>query len=62
MVDNLQEIVHQALDNAKANGYDMTGWNPDVVAEDLVQYDAGLEGIHDSLLIVHVITWQHINS
>lgn len=55
---DLEAMVHQAMDNAEANGYDQRhGWTPEEVAADIAAYDSDLEGFDVELLLPHVRSW-----
>lgn len=59
MSDDLEKKVHEALDNAIANGYeDMVNWDDEDIAVDLGTYDADLEGLEVDVLIPHITTWR----
>ena len=61
---NLQELVHEALDNAMDNGYfekgmSLHGLSNEEVAEDMLELDASFEeidaGVED--LVPHIQSW-----
>jgi hypothetical protein len=56
-MDTLEQIVHEALDNAKDNGYALTE-DPLVIADDLVEYHQSLETFPPCALTAHVKSWQ----
>lgn len=55
----IEKQVLTALDNAKANGYDMSGWKPEKIAAELLTYDAELaeSRVEKESLIPHIQTW-----
>lgn len=54
----LHRQVYQSLNNALANGYDMTWETIDAVVTDIKDYDAGLAGIPTIDLGGHINQWQ----
>lgn len=62
MAMNLQQIVHEALDNAKENEYfekggDLYGLNAIAIAIDLQRYCSDCENYSVGQLTSHVETW-----
>lgn len=58
----LHQLVHEALDNALANGHfdkgmSLHGLSNEEIAEDLVMYDADLEGYEPEELVPHIQSW-----
>lgn len=58
--EEFQERVNQSLNNALANSYDMRFRSPIYVAEDLVQYDIGFEGLPPAMLVAFIEVWQGV--
>lgn len=54
----LGEMVHAALNTAKANGYNMALLTDEQIAVDLCDYDVDFEGMDTTLLIPHIQTWR----
>lgn len=58
-MSNLEQRVHEALDNAKENGYTVfLAGTPQEIADDLIEYCQPLEDVLSYYIIPHVITWQ----
>lgn len=60
--ERLRDQVHESLTSARANGHFVRGgylWgmSPEEIADDLVQYDADLEGRNPEDLVEHVRNW-----
>ena len=56
---SLEALVHESLDNAKDNGYDVLLAGPAFdIAVDLLEYDAQFEGHWVGQIIPHVESWQ----
>lgn len=55
---DLDRSVERALDNAAENGHDAHGHPPGRIAEDLVTYDADLEGMDAEDLLPSIRRWQ----
>lgn len=57
---DLEQLVHQSLDNAKENGYTVfLAGTPQEIADDLIEYCQPLENVLSYFIIPHVISWQH---
>lgn len=59
---SLESLVHEALDNAKDNGYSvLLGQSPQEIAEDMIEFDATFEEYYiiDDL-IPYILSWQSI--
>ena len=55
----LQERVHEALDNAKDNGYDQTLFSDDAIIDDLFSCaDYIVDGIEPEALVSFVQSWK----
>lgn len=57
MTTDLEKLVHENLDNALENGYDLTGWLPREIAEDITECCADLEDRKHDDLIPHIESW-----
>lgn len=58
-MSDLEQRVHEALDNAKENGYTVfLAGTPQEIADDLIEYCQPLEDVLSYFIIPHVITWQ----
>lgn len=58
---NLQQTVYESLNNARENGYDLTTWDSEEIAEDLMQYDTGCENSTVEELVPHINKWKESN-
>ena len=54
----LENTVHEALDNALDNGYDMLKFTNMQIAIDLIEFDAVLEKHSAEELIPHIESWR----
>lgn len=43
-MEELEKEVYEALDNARENGYDLANETLDFITDDLLAYDADLDG------------------
>lgn len=58
-MNDLEQRVHGALDNAKENGYTVfLAGTPQEIADDLIEYCQALEDVLSYFIIPHVIAWQ----
>ena len=56
---NIEELVFRALNCAtEENGYNFDDWTDEEIAQDLIAYDADLEGKDPSKLIPCVTKWR----
>lgn len=53
----LRKRVFEALNNARANGYEFVGMSHEDIAVDLATYDADLENEDTDALAEHVGAW-----
>jgi hypothetical protein len=59
MTEDLRTKVFHSLDNALENGYDQVlDYLPEIVANDLEEYDSTYEGLSPADLVPHVDAWQ----
>jgi hypothetical protein len=59
VLTELRQKVFKSLDNALDNGYDQVlEYLPEIIADDLKDYDSSYEEIEPSALISHVQAWQ----
>jgi len=56
-MENLAKLVSEALDNALDNGYDLSKMTLEQIADDLLEFDADLEGCTAEQLIPHIQAW-----
>ena len=54
----IEKGIHQALDNAIENGYDLLEWSDDDISEDLHEYDSDYEEITPGDILPYVKTWR----
>ena len=57
-MNNIEQKVHQAMDNAARNGYDMQSPSLEQIADDLVSNDADLEKCKPKTLIPYIRAWR----
>jgi hypothetical protein len=57
----IKELVFQALDNARANGFNPCEDTSVDIAQDLADFDADLEGKPASELTPHILEWKKAN-
>jgi hypothetical protein len=55
---DLQKAVFEALDNAKANGYDQAHVDATLLAVDMKDCDADLADVPIAELLPHIKAWQ----
>lgn len=53
-----QADVDASLDNAIQNGYDLEYETAQDIADDLAQYDAGMEGVSTKVLVPLISDWK----
>lgn len=60
MNNTVKKAIFEALDNAVVNGYEILVAYADVslVAEDLVNKDAGLEHLEVEEVVPHILAWR----
>lgn len=55
---DIEDKVHEALNNAVRNGYDMVNPSLEQIANDLASNDADLEKYDTKTLMPHVRSWR----
>lgn len=54
---SLKTRVFASLNNAIDNGFDVRSWTPDFLTDDLMSYDADLEGCDRASVLAAVTEW-----
>lgn len=55
--DSVQHRVNEAMRNARENGYLFEGWSATQIANDILDFDAALEGEEVGEVVLCVVDW-----